>query len=36
MAELLEAEGIMVEDDQVLNFKELFWDPAENLNYREF
>ncbi|PTM05152.1 MAG: hypothetical protein DA405_04850 [Bacteroidetes bacterium] len=36
MAELLGAEGILVADDQVLNFKELFWDPAENLNYREF
>jgi len=36
MAELLQAEGIKVADDQVIVFKELFWDPAENLNYREF
>lgn len=27
MEELLQAEGIKVEDDQVVNFQELFWDP---------
>ncbi|WP_306642073.1 MGMT family protein [Sanyastnella coralliicola] len=27
MQELLEAEGIQVEDDTVVGFKELFWDP---------
>ncbi len=36
MAELLQEEGIKVVNDQVLDFKELFWDPAENLNFREF
>lgn len=36
MAELLASEGLVVNDDQVLNFKELFWDPAESLNYREY
>ncbi|HET8854999.1 MAG TPA: MGMT family protein [Salinimicrobium sp.] len=28
MQQLLEAEGVKVEDDQVVNFKKLFWDPA--------
>ena len=27
MQELLEAEGIQVEDDTVVGFQELFWDP---------
>lgn len=36
MEELLQSEGMKVENDQVVNFKELFWDPSENLNYREF
>lgn len=27
MRELLEAEGILVKDDKVIKFKELFWDP---------
>ena len=29
MQELLEKEGIEVADDQVKNFKQKFWDPAE-------
>jgi methylated-DNA-protein-cysteine methyltransferase related protein len=32
MQELLEAEGIKIKNDQVLNFKELFWDPMEELS----
>ena len=28
MQELLEAEGITVENDQIQNFKNYFWDPA--------
>lgn len=28
MAQLLKKEGIKVKDDQVLQFKEVFWDPA--------
>lgn len=28
MQELLEAEGIAVSDDRVVNFRQLFWDPA--------
>jgi len=31
MEQLLRAEGIAVENDQVVNFKQLFWDPAEHL-----
>ncbi len=31
MQELLEREGIIVVDDQVKNFKELFWDPVLEL-----
>ena len=29
MQELLEKEGIMVKEDQVLHFKEIFWDPSK-------
>lgn len=32
MQELLEAEGVKVEKDQVQNFKELFWDPSIELS----
>jgi methylated-DNA-protein-cysteine methyltransferase-like protein len=28
MRQLLENEGIIVEDDQIVNFEENFWDPA--------
>ena len=31
MQELLEAEGIKVKDDQVQDFKTVFWDPAVEL-----
>jgi len=31
MQELLENEGIMVENDQVVDFKTLFWDPMIEL-----
>ena len=31
MAALLEAEGVKVVEDQVVNFQELFWDPAAEL-----
>ena len=31
MQELLEKEGITVIDDQVQNFKQLFWDPSKEL-----
>lgn len=31
MQELLEAEGVRVKNDQVLDFEKLFWDPAQEL-----
>jgi len=31
MQELLESEGVEVKEDQVQNFKEVFWDPAIEL-----
>lgn len=31
MQQLLENEGIQVQDDQVVNFKKHFWDPAKEL-----
>lgn len=31
MQELLEAEGVRVKDDQVVEFKRLFWDPMTEL-----
>ena len=32
MIELLEEEGIIIKNDQVVNFKNHFWDPSEHLN----
>lgn len=31
MQQLLECEGIAVENDQILNFKNIFWDPSKEL-----
>ena len=31
MAQLLESEGVQVKDDQVQDFKKVFWDPAVEL-----
>lgn len=31
MQELLEAEGLIVEEDRILNFNERFWDPVKEL-----
>jgi methylated-DNA-protein-cysteine methyltransferase-like protein len=31
MQEMLEKEGIKIENDQVLDFKNLFWDPEKEL-----
>jgi len=28
MQRLLESEGIQVKDDQIINFYDVFWDPA--------
>jgi len=32
MQELLESEGIKVEDDKVIDFKKCYWDPAVELS----
>lgn len=31
MQQLLESEGIEIENDKVVNFKQLFWDPEQEL-----
>lgn len=31
MQELLESEGLIVDADQIINFKECFWDPNQEL-----
>jgi methylated-DNA-protein-cysteine methyltransferase-like protein len=31
MQELLESEGVVVEDDRVMNFQQVFWDPYKEL-----
>lgn len=31
MKDLLESEGVRVEDDKIMNFKEIFWDPSQEL-----
>ncbi len=31
MQSLLEAEGISIQNDQILNFKSYFWDPLQHL-----
>lgn len=33
MKQLLESEGLKVEDDKVVDFKKYFWDPASELKY---
>ena len=33
MEKLLKKEGIKVKNDTVVNFKKLFWDPAEELEF---
>ncbi len=33
MEELLKKEGIKVKNDQVVDFKKLFWDPVEELQF---
>ena len=32
MQQLLETEGVMVKDDQITNFKSVFWDPSVELD----
>ncbi len=31
MKELLESEGAIIEDDRIMNFKDVFWDPNREL-----
>lgn len=31
MAQILENEGLVVEDDKIINFREKFWDPSKEL-----
>ena len=31
MQELLESEGAIIEDDRIINFKDIFWDPNMEL-----
>ena len=31
MRQLLESEGIVVENDQIINFNNVFWDPSKEL-----
>lgn len=31
MQQLLESEGVLVKDNQVQNFEEIFWDPSKEL-----
>ena len=31
MAELLESEGVIIENDKISNFKDVFWDPVTEL-----
>jgi hypothetical protein len=33
MKELLELENIKVEEDQIIDFKELYWDPMLELKF---
>ena len=35
MQQLLESEGIEVENDEIVNFKALFWDPTTELGMEE-
>lgn len=32
MQELLESEGVEVKEDKILNFKNIFWDPIQELD----
>lgn len=34
MEQLLKNEGILVENDRIINFREKFWDPSSELDYK--
>ncbi|MFH1120470.1 MAG: MGMT family protein [Bacteroidota bacterium] len=33
MQQLLESEGAVIENDQIANFREIFWDPAKEIGF---
>jgi methylated-DNA-protein-cysteine methyltransferase-like protein len=33
MQQLLESEGAVIADDQIINFKDIFWDPSRELEF---
>ncbi len=35
MQELLESEGLKIESDQIVDFKDFFWNPMDHLNLDE-
>ena len=35
MQELLENEGVIIEDDQVKDFNRVFWDPGKELGFKD-
>jgi len=36
MQQLLENEGLIIEDDHIINFRERFWDPSKELGVDKF
>jgi len=36
MAQLLENEGIIIENDKIMNFEVKFWDPSKEINKNHF
>jgi methylated-DNA-protein-cysteine methyltransferase-like protein len=35
MQQLLENEGLIIEEDQITNFKEAYWDPLEEIGFQD-
>jgi methylated-DNA-protein-cysteine methyltransferase-like protein len=33
MQQLLESEGMVIENDQIKNFRDIFWDPAKEIGF---
>jgi methylated-DNA-protein-cysteine methyltransferase-like protein len=36
MQQLLENEGLVIRDNQIVNFEKYFWDPAKELPFDNF
>ena len=36
MRELLESEGVAVDDDRVVNLESVFWDPSEDCDLEDY